>query len=60
MGSDVPPLEDTAAFSISTADGYVRIEQDVGNQPLYTPEEARDLAADIREAAARADEETVE
>jgi hypothetical protein len=52
---DVPPLEDTAAFSISTEDGYVRIEQSVGDQPLYTPAEARDLAADIRRAAETAE-----
>jgi hypothetical protein len=52
---DVPPLEDTAAFSISTEDGYVRIEQAVGNQPLYTPSEARDLADDIRRAAEEAE-----
>ncbi|MFB6219293.1 MAG: hypothetical protein ABEH77_09015 [Halobacteriaceae archaeon] len=55
---DVPPLEDTAAFSIDTTDGYVRIEQAVGNRPLYTPAEARDLAADIRTAADRAERET--
>ena len=58
MGDDVPPLEDTAPFSINTEDGYVRIEQDRGNQPLYTPAEARDLAADIRAAAEEAERET--
>jgi hypothetical protein len=57
MGDELPPLEDTAPFSISTEDGYVRIEQDPGNQPLYTPTQARDLADDIRAAAADAERE---
>ena len=48
---DVLPLEHTAYFDIDTDDGYVRIEQSVGNRPLYTPEEARDIAEDILAAA---------
>lgn len=58
MGSDdVQPLEDRAYFSISaTDDGYVRIEQSTGDPPFYTPEEARDLAADLRDAAATAEQ----
>ena len=51
----VKPLEDRAYFSITpTEDGYVRIEQSVGDPPIYTPTEARNLAADILEAAAKA------
>jgi hypothetical protein len=48
---DVLPLEHTAFFDIETDDGYVRIDQSVGNQVLYTPAEARDIADSIREAA---------
>lgn len=55
-GLDVPPLENTAFFSIETDDGYVRIEQSLGNQVLYTPEEAEDIAQAILDAA----EETTE
>lgn len=53
MGSDeAEPLEDRAYFTIDTTDdGYVRIEQSVGDPPFYTPREARELAADIRAAA---------
>ncbi|MBO4248227.1 MULTISPECIES: hypothetical protein [Halomicrobium] len=50
-GLDVTPLENTAFFSIETDDGYVRIEQSLGNQVLYTPEEARDIAESILAAA---------
>jgi len=32
--SEVPPLENTAYFAIEPDDGYVRIEQSVGNQTL--------------------------
>jgi len=47
-------LEDRAPILVDTDEGYVRIEQMVGNHPLYTPEEARDLAADILAAAEEA------
>jgi len=50
-GMRVPPLENTAFFSIETDDDYVRIEQSLGNQVLYTPEEARDIANSILDAA---------
>jgi len=46
----VPPLENTAFFSIEDDDGYVRIEQSLGNQVLYTPAEARDIAEEILDA----------
>lgn len=54
---DVLPLENTAFFSIETDDGYVRIEQSLGNQVLYTPEEAEDIAQEILDAAAEATDE---
>ncbi|WP_225334474.1 hypothetical protein [Halomicrobium urmianum] len=55
-GLEVPPLENTAYFAIETDDGYVRIEQSLGNQVLYTPEEARDIADSILEAVADAED----
>lgn len=57
--SHVPPLENTAFFAIDRDDGYVRIEQSLGNQVLYTPEEARDLARAIESAADEAAERAV-
>jgi hypothetical protein len=56
MGSnDVEPLEDRAYITIDvTDDGYLRIEQSVGDPPMYTPGEARELAEDIVAAADRA------
>ncbi|MFC7142040.1 hypothetical protein ACFQMA_19660 [Halosimplex aquaticum] len=47
----VPPLEHTAFFDIDTRDGYVRIDQSWGDQTLYTPEEAREIAESIIEMA---------
>mgnify|MGYP006310065435 CR=1 FL=1 len=57
MSGPVEPLEDRAYFEIDIEDGYVRIEQSVGDPPLYTPDEAEELATDLIEAAneARAD-----
>jgi len=43
----VPPLEHRAWFDIGAEDGYVRIDQSWGDKPLYTPEEARDIAEEI-------------
>lgn len=54
---EVTPFENTAFFSIETDDGYVRIEQSLGNQVLYTPDEARDIADAIRKAASDAPKE---
>lgn len=56
MGEDdVEPLEDRAYITIDvTEDGYLRIEQSVGDPPMYTPSEARELAEDILAAADRA------
>ena len=55
-GIRVPPLENTAFFSIESDDEYVRIEQSLGNQVLYTPSEARDIADAILDAVADAEE----
>lgn len=49
--SSVPPLEHRAFFDIDTQRGYVRIDQSVGDRTLYTPEEARDIAESILDAA---------
>ena len=65
MGSDgsddgdekVPPLEHTAYFSIDTTEGYVDIEQSMGDRTLYTPEEARDIADAILDAVEAAEED---
>ena len=54
-GIRVSPLENTAFFSIEPDDEYVRIEQSLGNQVLYTPEEARDIAHSILDAVDEAD-----
>jgi hypothetical protein len=52
---DVEPLEDRAYVTIDvTEDGYLRIDQSVGDPPMYTPAEARELAEDIVTAADRA------
>jgi len=53
----VTPLEHRAMFSIDTEDGYIRIDQSVGNPALYTPEEARDIAEDILDAVEDAERE---
>lgn len=45
------PLVDTAHFAIETNSGYVRIEQSIANSTRYTPDEARDIAKSIIEAA---------
>jgi hypothetical protein len=51
----VTPLERTALFDIHDEDGYVHIEQSVGDPVHYTPEEARDIAEDILAAVERAE-----
>ena len=62
MGSDEPtPLEDRAYFTIDvTEDGYLRIDQSVGDPPLYTPAEAREIAEDVIAAADRAESDRAE
>jgi len=52
----VTPLERTALFAIDDEEGYVRIEQSVGDPVHYTPEEARDIARDLLAAADEAEE----
>lgn len=57
VDSDSPtPLEHVAPVYVEVSDGYVSIQQDPGDHTLYTPEEARHLAAEIRQAAERAQE----
>ncbi|MFC6973411.1 hypothetical protein ACFQL1_19700 [Halomicroarcula sp. GCM10025709] len=51
----VPPFENTAFFSIETDDRYVRIEQSLGNQVRYTPDEAEEIARDILDAVEEAE-----
>jgi hypothetical protein len=51
----VPPLENTAFFDIDTRQGYVRVDQSRGDRTLYTPDEARDIAEAILEAADEAE-----
>jgi len=50
-GPAVSRLDNTAFFDIDERDGYVRIDQSKGGRTLYTPEQARDLAVAILEAA---------
>jgi len=52
----IPPLENTAFFSIETDEEYVRIEQSLGNQVLYTPDEAREIAESILDAVEDAEQ----
>jgi uncharacterized membrane protein YgcG len=59
MGSSeqsVTPLERTALFTIDDEEGYVRIEQSVGDHVHYTPAEARAIVRDILAAADEAEE----
>lgn len=57
MGKEsVEPLEQRAYFSVTVMDdGYVKIEQDVGNPPIYTPAETREIAAEFVAAAEEAE-----
>lgn len=55
----VTPLERTALFAIEDEEGYVRIEQSVGDPVHYTPDEARGIAEDILAAVRRAEDDTV-
>ena len=52
----VTPLERTALFAIEEEEGYVRIEQSVGDPVHYTPQEARGIATDILAAVRRAED----
>lgn len=49
MGKEsIEPLEHRAYFSVTVLeDGYVKIEQEVGDPPIYTPTEARELAEEF-------------
>lgn len=59
MASDqrVTPLEHVAPVYVEVSDGYVDIRQTQGDHTLYTPEEARELAEEIRSVADAADPE---
>lgn len=52
----VTPLEHVAPVYVEESDGYVDIRQTQGDHTLYTPEEARELAAEIEAAADDADD----
>jgi hypothetical protein len=52
----VTPLEHVAPVYVEESDGYVDIKQTQGDHTLYTPEEARELAAEILAAADAAEE----
>lgn len=54
------PIENRAFFSIDAEDGYVRIDQSVGDQTLYTPAQARNVAEEILAVADRAEDATSE
>ncbi|MDG5776342.1 hypothetical protein VB773_08900 [Haloarculaceae archaeon H-GB2-1] len=54
--SQHPPLEHTAFFDIDVVEGYVRIEQSLGDQTLYTPDEAEDIAEAILDAVEQTDD----
>ena len=56
-GLDGHPFTNAAVISVEgTEEGYVRIEQSLGNQLRYTPEEAEAIAREILEAARGVDE----
>lgn len=51
----VTPRRGTAYFTVEQQDGYVRIDQSIGDHARYTPEEAREVAQAILDAAEAAD-----
>lgn len=51
----VTPIEHRAAVFVEQRGGYVDIEQEFGDHTQYTPEEAREIATEILEAADRAE-----
>ena len=56
-GLDGHPLTNAAVITVEdTEEGYVRIEQSLGNQLRYTPDEAEAIAHEILEAARDVDE----
>lgn len=52
----VTPLEHVAPVYVETREGYVDLQQAQGDYTLYTPQEARDIAREILEAADQAEE----
>ncbi|MFC6862918.1 hypothetical protein ACFQGE_05515 [Halomicroarcula sp. GCM10025817] len=56
-GLDGHPFTNAAVITAEdTEEGYVRIEQSLGNQLRYTPAEAEAIAQEILETARDADE----
>lgn len=49
------PLEHVAPVYVEPEDGYVSVKQGHGDHTLYTPEEIRDLAKDLLNAAEHAE-----
>lgn len=57
--SDSPtPLEHVAPVYVDVEGTYVNVRQTHGDRTLYTPEEARELAAELFDAAAEAESGT--
>jgi hypothetical protein len=56
--SDSPtPLEHVAPVYVDVEGAYVNVEQTHGERTLYTPEEAREIATELLDAAAAAEAE---
>jgi hypothetical protein len=49
------PLEHVAPVYVEPEDGYVNVQQGHGDHTLYTPDEIRDLVAELMEAAQEAE-----
>lgn len=45
------PLEHVAPVYVEPEDGYVNVQQGHGDHTLYTPDEIRELVAELLEAA---------
>lgn len=53
----VTPLEHVAPVYVEESKGYVDIQQAHGDHTLYTPDEAREIAREILDAADDADDD---
>lgn len=49
------PLEHVAPVYVDVEGAYVNVEQTHGERTLYTPEEAREIATELLDAAAEAE-----
>ncbi|WP_255149271.1 hypothetical protein [Halorarius halobius] len=45
------PLEHVAPVYVESEDGYVNVQQGHGDHTLYTPDEVRELAEELLDAA---------